>query len=592
MDSAQPTEQTPSLEHASRLRTEEALRLSEERFSLAVRATRDVIYDWDMLANLVVWNANTEPMLGFTLEELEGPVEAWSARIHPDDLSAVEQQRAEVFERRETFLSEYRFQRKDGGYADLLDRGLVVRDAGGAPVRMVGAITDMTERKRAAEAVQHMALHDPLTDLPNRTLLQDRLHQAILLAQRDKTPLTLAVLDLNRFKEVNETLGHQAGDRLLQQVAQRLLRALRASDTVARVGGDEFALLLGNADLQGATHAVSKVLQALENPFVVEGHTLTIGASIGIAPYPEHGDSVSALMRRADVAMYEAKRAGGGFAVYDERSDQQLPSHLTLAAELRRAIQQDDLVLHFQPQVRMGSGQLEGIEALVRWRHAQRGLLVPEQFIPLAEQTGLIGPLNYWVIDAAIRQRQAWRMDGLELSVAVNLSMRDLQNSELPRIVARLLGRWNLPASSLKLEITESTVMADLALAIEVLGRLRELGTRIALDDFGTGYSSLSHLQRLPADELKIDRSFIRDVATNDGDAAIVRAAIDLGHTLGLTVVAEGIETEGAWNLLSALGCDVGQGFFLSEPLPAAELTSLLHQPVWGPARFEGASPY
>jgi diguanylate cyclase (GGDEF)-like protein/PAS domain S-box-containing protein len=429
-------------------------------------------------------------------------------------------------------------------------------------------VHDITERKRTEEALAHQALHDGLTGLPNRLLLQDRLAQAIRMGERDSRPFALCVIDLDRFKDVNDTLGHLAGDQLLQEVAFRLRSALRASDTVARLGGDEFALVLPDADAGAAMLAAQKVVECLGASLMLEGHEVAVGASVGIAVYPENGSDADTLLRRADLAMYTAKQTRGGYALYTPDLDHSSTERLTLVGALRRAIADDELTLFYQPKVDCRTGAVAGVEALVRWQHPQQGLVQPDRFIPLAEQTGLIRPLTRWVLNAAVRQARLWHDEGLFLSVAVNLSAHDLQDVELPGWLTELLARWEVGPEWLKLELTESALMSDPDQAMEVLTRLCGLGFRIAIDDFGTGYSSLGYLKRLPAHEIKIDRSFVADMAAHDRDRAIVRSTIDLGHNLGLAAVAEGVEDQRTLDLLSGLGCDLAQGFFLSRPLP------------------------
>jgi diguanylate cyclase (GGDEF)-like protein/PAS domain S-box-containing protein len=449
---------------------------------------------------------------------------------------------------------------------------------------------DVSERTALEVELRHQAFHDPLTGLPNRALLHDRLEQAIRLAHRDGGPLALLLMDLDRFKEVNDTLGHQQGDALLQQVCQRLRDALRASDTVARLGGDEFAVLLPETDEAGATAVARQLLRVLEQPFLLEGQPVDVGASLGLALHPAHGTDAATLLRRADVAMYVAKRAGGGYTVFSAEHDRHSPDRLALVGELRQAIEQEQLTLHYQPKVGVRTGTVTGVEALVRWQHPERGLIPPDRFIPLAEQTGLIRPLTRWVLNAALRQCNTWRQAGLEIPVSVNLSMRNLHDPELPEVIAKLLARWGVPPTGLRVEVTESAVMADPGRAMEVLGQLRALGLEIAIDDFGTGYSSLGYLKRLQVTQLKIDRSFVQHMATDGSDLAIVHATIAMGHNLGLTVVAEGVEEKFAWELLTRLGCDAAQGYYLSRPLPVPELLEWLRDSPWAVAPEDEAA--
>ena len=444
-------------------------------------------------------------------------------------------------------------------------------------VAVVLSAADALEQQRWA------AQHDALTGLENRTAFQERLQHAIEGAAYTASPIAMMMMDLDRFKEINDTLGHQAGDLLLQQIGPRLRGMLRKQDTLARLGGDEFAMLLPGTDAAGAQELAERVQRALQQPFDLEGASIEIGGSIGIVCYPDHGIDADSLLRRADVAMYMSKEGSSGWALYSPERDHNTPERLALVTDLRRAIDRDELVLYYQPQVDVRTGTLYGVEALVRWTHPERGLLGPNTFIQLAEQTRLIGPLTQWAIRAALRQLTFFESKGLRLQVAVNLAASDLQDSAFPERVAELLRECGVAPSRLQLEITEGSLLADPRRARESLARLRALGVLVAIDDFGTGYSSLSYLQRLPVDELKIDRSFVGDMASDAGARAIVRAIIDLADDLGLRVVAEGVEDPATWEVLAALGCDVAQGYYFSPPVSAAELVQ-----TWGdgsPAR-------
>jgi diguanylate cyclase (GGDEF)-like protein len=425
------------------------------------------------------------------------------------------------------------------------------------------------------EELRHRALFDQLTGLPNRSLFRDRAAQAILTARREGGNATVMFLDIDHFKEINDTLGHEAGDLLLTALADRLREQMRANETLARLGGDEFGILCGGS----ATDAVvlaERLHAALQEPFVVCELPLEIALSIGIATTPDHGDDADTVLRHADVAMYLAKAAHAGTAVYDEDQDSNDAARLALAGELRRAIEHDELVLHFQPKAELESGCVVGVEALVRWIHPERGFIPPGDFISIAERTGLIKPLSRYVIAAALRQCGAWREQGLDLHVAVNLTIPDLLDLELPDLIARLLTETQVRPDQLELEITESTILADPFRVRQVLTRLNEQGLRIAIDDFGTGYSSLAYLRRLPVQTIKIDRSFVMDMCENASDATIVRSTIDLGRNLGLDVVAEGVETQETWDALRRHGCTLAQGYLISKPMPADELRALL----------------
>jgi diguanylate cyclase (GGDEF)-like protein len=435
-----------------------------------------------------------------------------------------------------------------------------------------------TLRRQAAEN-KHQALHDALTGLPNRTLFHDRIAQAIRLARRDRSTAAVLLIDLDRFKEVNDTLGHHKGDLLLMDVGSRLQTALRDSDTIARLGGDEFGVVLpGLGSPRDATDAAERVRRCLDEDFSVDDLVVHLDASIGIALFPQHGDDVDLLVQRADVAMYEAKRSHSGHSIYASESDPHSPIQLAMVGELRRALQSDELTLHYQPKVDLSSGVVHGVEALVRWNHPERGLLPPNEFVPMAERTGLIRLLTRYVLNAALAQANQWNDEGLELHVSVNLSARNLLDPTLPEDVVRLMAKWGVRPELLELEITESTIMLDPARATEVLNQLSDMGIGLSVDDFGIGYSSLSYLRELPVKELKIDRSFVSEMCTDEGNRFIVRSTIGLGQNLGLRVVAEGVEDEETLAQLTTLGCDFAQGYFLSRPVPALELAEWLAQ--------------
>jgi diguanylate cyclase (GGDEF)-like protein/PAS domain S-box-containing protein len=446
---------------------------------------------------------------------------------------------------------------------------------------VLAIVRDITERKTHAAALEYQALHDTLTDLPNRTLVLDRLRQAIHAAGRESKPLALLLMDLDRFKDVNDALGHHHGDLLLKLVGPRVLGVLRESDTIARLGGDEFAVLLPGTDIDGATVTAQKILEALDRPFVVEGFFLDIGASIGIALFPEHGEDVDMLMRRADVAMYSAKQSSSGYAVYISEHDRHSPRRLALMGELRHAIERQEFILYYQPKVDLKTRRAIGVEALIRWKHPQHGLIQPDEFITLAEHTGFIKQLTFWVLSDALRQWRVWHQSGIDLSVAVNLSARNLQDLQMPDQFAELFRNTDVEPRKLELEITESAIMADPSRAMEILTRLRSKNIRFSIDDFGAGYSSLGYLKKLPIDAVKVDKSFVLGMAANADDAVIVRSTIDLAHNLGLKVVAEGVESQETLDRLAAMGCDAAQGFYLSRPIPAEELTHWLTESPW-----------
>ncbi len=436
------------------------------------------------------------------------------------------------------------------------------------------ATDELAQREQEKE---YQSLHDSLTGLPNRTLFQQRLRDAIGKAEEDGASIAVMIMDLDHFKEINDTLGHHYGDLLLQEIGPRLSGVLRPGDLMARLGGDEFGVVLPElANERAAIRVAERLMEEMEQPVVVEGIALDVSASIGIATFPVHSDDVETLLRRADVAMYAAKESGGGYEVYSPSLDKHSPSRLTLIGQVRPAIDNEEFTLHYQPKARLSDGRVAGVEALIRWQHPDRGMVPPDEFIPLVERTVLLRPLTQYVLNEALRQWHTWSRAGIQLEVAVNLSPRSLMDPQLPDLVGQLLERWEVPPRFLTLELTESFVMADSGRSLGVLAGLAEVGVLLSIDDFGTGYSSLGYLKRLPIGEIKIDRSFVMNMHENANDAMIVRATTDLGRNLGLRVVAEGVETREAWDQLAALHCDIAQGYYLSRPIPAHELTRWL----------------
>jgi diguanylate cyclase (GGDEF)-like protein/PAS domain S-box-containing protein len=516
-----------------------------------------------------------EEVVGSTFSECMVGADGWRFDSMLEEL---------VSEKRKSFQTELCCQQSTGNEIWVLLRAVLERDVAGVPDCVVAMIENITDRKRAeselmrqAEINEFQALHDPLTGLPNRILFSERIGHAILQAQRQKKKLAVALIDLDRFKEINDSLGHSAGDHLLISVGKQMGEALRASDTVARLGGDEFGLVLPElTDADALGPVLERLQEALEEPIQVQSLPIGVEASIGIALYPDHGEDAQTLIQRADIAMYEAKRDGLSHVFYDGSTHEHDVTSLTLVADLRRAISEHELVLYYQPKAALESGVVTSVEALVRWIHPERGLIPPDSFIPLAQETSLIGPLTLYVIEEALRQVRSWREQGIKLSIAVNLSTRNLLDRGFPDLVKELLDRWEVSAEDLELEVTESSMLANPTRAKAVLNELSELGIRLSIDDFGTGYSSLAYLRELPVDEIKIDRSFVIGMGAEAGDAVIVRSTVDLGRNLGLEVVAEGVETIEHWEQLRALGCNTAQGYYLSRPVPADELCEWL----------------
>ena len=543
--------------------------VEEDRGRLAaiVESSQDAIISRTLDGIITSWNRGAEQLYGYAAHEAIGK----HIRILvPEDERAGSSDILQRIKNGEYVdIAETERMGRDGRRVHISVTISPIRDHSGRVVGAASIARDVTERKRAQQALAQQARHDALTGLPNRLHFRERLDGAIMELRNGGTPLAVVLLDLDRFKEVNDALGHGVGDAVLQQVADRLRRTLRADDTIARLGGDEFALLLAGTDQASALGVAAKIRATLAEPIEVGGLTLDIGASIGVALGPQHGHDEATLLRRADLAMYAAKRAGEGISLYAPALDRDNAERLALTSELRGAIERDELVLHYQPKVALVDGRIIGVEALVRWQHPTRGLLRPDQFIPIAEQAGLIEPLTYWVLHTARSQQTRWQAEGVELNVAANLSAQSLRDSRLSAVVEEVLGRHPEVRARFELELTESMLMSDPARAGTLLAGLRALGVRIAVDDFGTGYSSLAYLKRLPIDDLKIDRYFLRDMASDPRDRALVQATIDLGHTLGLRVVAEGVEDAASLELLQRMGCDDAQGYYISRPATA-----------------------
>ncbi len=430
--------------------------------------------------------------------------------------------------------------------------------------------------KNETEALEYQASHDPLTDLPNRKMLNERLQNTLSRSKVSQSPLVLIISDLNHFKEINDTLGHHIGDVVLQQAAERLYNTVRKTDTVARLGGDEFSILLPDTSTAEACKIARNIIDIFKIPFVAEGHNLNVGISIGIAESPRHGKDVNILVQRADVAMYDAKRGKKGYAVYDPEQDTHNVSKLELMSELREKIDADDIELHYQCKQDIKSGKFIGAEALLRWNHPERGYIPPDDIIPLAVQSGLIKPLTRLVMQKAIQQCADWHNRGFKLSVSINISVHCLHDNMLAHSLREYLHQYKLPAQYCILELTESDIMSDPIKAKNILTEIDTIGAHISIDDFGTGYSSLAYLKQLPVSEIKIDRSFVMEMDKDENDKVIVRTIIDLAHNLGLSVVAEGVETEVSYALLKTLGCNVAQGFFLHKPANNDRLMNFL----------------
>jgi diguanylate cyclase (GGDEF)-like protein/PAS domain S-box-containing protein len=529
-------------------------------------------------------------LLGISQEDWLTNPYCWRDHVHPDDFDRAWDEYVEAYTNRRSLSHEYRMVHRDGHELWVSEQAFVIRDEAGEPWLIQGVIFDITERKRAEEQVAFLAYHDKLTGLPNRVLFEEMLELALARARRHGLAVGVVFLDLDNFKLVNDSLGHHAGDELLAQLAERLRGCTRETDLVARQGGDEFLLLLSDidrgaggpavdTDLMVAESVAARVHEAMQAPFDLSGTPFYATGSIGISLFPRDADDAESLMRNADAAMYQSKKAGPGTSLVFTAADDDPVQRLSLTTRLRRAVEDQDWVLHYQPVVELATGSVRGVEALVRWQDPNGGIVPPGEFIPLAEELGLIEAIGDWVIGELARQQATWRRAGIELEIGFNLSPREVWSTHLPERVLGRLKAEGVDPGSVVVEITESTAMTDPERTMRILHEMHAWGLTLALDDFGTGYSSLSRLKHLPVDVLKIDRSFVSRVDLDHDNANMVRAMIDLAANLGMTALAEGIETPGELAFLTRNGCPLGQGFHLGRPVPAERIPPLLRAP-------------
>lgn len=556
---------------------EEALKESEERLKLAVTATRSGVWDADLRGGTCWWSPEFVAMLGYTSDEMPPRIGVWEQMIHPDD-------REWVLSLAERFVSGeaavyrpiYRLRRKDGAWIWIEAMGHCLRGSDGRAYRFIGAMSDVTDRKRQEAQLLRMSTQDALTNLPNRALLLDRLTHALAAARRRGRRLGILYIDLDRFKLVNDSFGHEIGDALLLQAVERIQGALRPSDTLGRLGGDEFLIIAEElSDPQEAARIAEMVLAAVEHPIVIGGRGLFISMSIGIA-MDRRADVAdgAALLRFADAAMQAAKSGGGGaYRFFQPEMNAEAMARLELERDLRQAIGQNQFAVHYQPKFAVDGLHLVGMEALIRWNCPEKGMIPPGLFIPVAERTGLIGAIGLWVLQESMRQAVEWAKRGYApLPMAVNLSVRQLPDENACAPILEAVAAAGAEPSWLELEITETMMMDNVDVIVPALRRLREVGVAVAVDDFGTGHSSLAYLRKLPINTLKIDRSFISDVDSDVDSAAIAATIMSMGRQLGLKVVAEGIETQRQLDFLRAHGCDMAQGYYLGRPMTAEEL--------------------
>ncbi len=564
-----------------RWQSEERLRKSEERFHLLTRATNDAVWDFNVSRNEYWLSEEFEKVFGYKLNETQTiELESWWLNVHPEERERVKSSFNQTMNSdAQCWSEEYSFRRADGGYVFVLDRGYIIRNASGQAVRAIGTMMDITQRKQAEEIIRYQAVYDQLTGLPNRILFNDRLLASLKQAKKNKKMLAVMFLDLDRFKKINDTLGHAAGDRLLEGFAGRISDTLRSTDTVARWGGDEFTVLLPEINcLEDAVKTAQRILDNLKPAFKLEQQALHISTSIGIALYPNDGEDAETLVKNADAALYRAKERGrNNYQLYTATLNPEGSQLLNIENRLHEALEQGEFEVFYQPKVNITTWKIQGMEALLRWQHPELGLVSPATFIPIAEENGLIVPIGEWVLQTACTQNKAWQ-DALrpDLRVAVNFSARQFQQFNLVQMVANCLKKTGLAPKYLELEITETTAMQDVDYTTKVLRELQSMGVQIALDDFGTGYCSLNYLKKFPLNILKIDKSFVSELTTDPCERAIANAVATLGRDLNLSVVAEGVETKEQLDCLRSLHCQEIQGHYFSKALSAGDASKLL----------------
>ncbi|HZV81717.1 MAG TPA: EAL domain-containing protein, partial [Geobacteraceae bacterium] len=556
-------------------------RENEERLLMFIDNANDLIHCNDADGKVLFMNIAMRRALGHSAEELEKRGFDWI--LTEDSRELYSRELHKIFAGNKIDAFELCF-RGEAGQEICAEGNLSCSFQGGKPTALWGIWRDVSERKRSQARLYKLAHNDNLTGLPNRILFRDRLKQSIAYANRQKRSVALLFIDLDRFKVINDSLGHPVGDRLLQMVANTLLASVRDVDTVARFGGDEFTIILGNlATSRDAELIARKILDALQKPYSIENHEMFALGSIGISSFPEHGDDIDSLIKKADVAMYEAKAQGGDrYVVYDPAMDEHSHKRLLLENSLRKALARDEFCLVYQPKVDILTGTITAMETLLRWEHPEFGLLMPDEFIPIAEETGLILAVGEWVLERACRQNMEWQAMGLPtMRVAVNISGYQLQQADFIERLESVVNSTGLAFEHLELEITESVIMQNPDFTIQLLNDVQSRGIHISVDDFGTGYSSLAHLKRFSVNTLKIDKSFVRDVESNRTDAAITTAIIAMGNSLNLRVIAEGVETEGQYSFLQDALCDEVQGYLVSRPMSPDKVVEFMKGRGW-----------
>ncbi len=570
-----------------RKETERILRESEERYALAVSGANDGIWDWNVLNNEIYFSPRWKSMLGYEEDEIGNRLAEWHTRIAPEEVQTLEDSmEAHMKGRLPCFECEHRMRHKDGKYRWMLSRGMAIRDSAGQTSRVAGSMTDITDRKNIEMTLRHGVLHDSLTGLANRKLFMDQLRRSTIRVKRHKNyQFAVLFIDLDRFKVINDSLGHLIGDQLLKEVAPRLEGCLREADTIARLGGDEFGIIV--EDLDGAATAsiiAARIQKVLCAPFMIGEREIVISASIGIKLGSKDNEKPEDLLRDSDNAMYRAKAQGRArHETFTQKMHQSAMASLEMESDLRKAMDRSEFRLVYQPIVSLISGQIEGCEVLIRWDHPERGLIPPDIFIPLAEETGLILPLSEWIFQTAGVQYKSWLDAGYSLSyINLNCCARQFLHQNLTKLVKKILTATHIPSHLFGIELTEGSAMQDITLSTSTLQELSQIGIKISIDDFGTGYSSLSYLRHFPIDTVKIDRSFVHEISGHQKNGrnrtAIVDAIIAMTHSLGLKVVAEGVETEEQLAFLQDRQCDAMQGYLFSRPVPPEDFLALLRE--------------
>lgn len=554
--------------------------ISNQRYELAVEGSNDGIWDWDLQTGAFFFSIKCKKSLGYHKGEIEDTLEAWKALCHPEDLQrAVDKIEAYLISKEDVYESTYRIRCKDGQYRWILSHGKGVWDSHGNPIRLAGSHTDITEQMNLQYRLRSLAYYDSLTQLPNRTMLEEELNKQIKQAQERKQKIAFIYLDIDNLKYINDTMGHDSGDKLIIHIANILSYKIKSPNLIARLNGDEFAIVLVNVqNVNDIILEINGIFEYLRRPWILDKQEFYISASMGVAIYPKHGTDLTTLRQNADTAMFHIKENGkDGFSIFTSDMREKTWNYIQMSNQLRTAIQNEEFLLYYQPQIDLNTSSIIGVEALIRWIHPEKGFIPPMEFIPFAEETGYISKIGEWVFKTACKQKIKWEEEGYShIKMSVNLSSKALGQQDLVPSIKHILEECNLDCCDIELEITETAAMDDLEKAIEVLKQLKQLGITIALDDFGTGYSSLTYLHKLPIDILKVDREFIKNIINEDEEVYIFKSIVELAHNLNLKVIAEGVETKEQLAFLIKNGCDIGQGYYFSKPIPASEIKMIL----------------